>query len=212
MVLRRPRVILVDYLGTMTIPMLDAARWAVDGLGLGPDQASNALDGLAEYLGRDDTLLHQAERGQVSTEELLDWVDAEHSSLSPLLSPEPPSVLRAPERPEMRQLLVDLAEADEFVMLATNSLEYFQDYLATTYLDTGLVNAVVNSALVGTRKPEREFWQLCVDVAEVDNDEVVLLDDQRSNIESAAEFGMQTIEVGVDALAAIDQLWARLRD
>ncbi len=211
MVLPRPQVILIDYLGTITVPVLEAARSAVEGLGLSPADASQAFSSLRGYWDADDSVMHQAERGEVSTEVFVDWMESNLAGSSQLFSPEPPSILRAPERPEMRRLLEELAAEDEFVMLATNNLAHFQDYLAASYLDTGLVNAVINSAMVGSRKPENDFWQLCVDTAEVDHDEIVLLDDSTANITAAREFGFQTIEVGEDAGAAIDQLRARMR-
>jgi putative hydrolase of the HAD superfamily len=70
---------------------------------------------------------------------------------------------------------------------------------------TGVVDAVVESARVGFRKPEPAFYEHALELLGVGADETVLLDDLGVNLKPARAMGMTTIKV-VDADAAMDEL------
>lgn len=199
-------VVLVDWAGTLTVPMTDMLQLAVAHLGLTDEQMAGSLGWLTEYVTGNDSMVHRAERGQITDSELFIWLDEQMPGASRLFDLEGPSILTAPDRPEMIDLLWWLRDIDVTVMLATNNFAVAQDMLASRYLDPGLVHGIVNSALVGARKPEPEFWQAIVDSLMVGPSEMVLLDDSRTNLEAAAELGMQTIAVGADATSAIADL------
>ncbi|MEO1062121.1 MAG: HAD-IA family hydrolase [Actinomycetota bacterium] len=58
-----------------------------------------------------------------------------------------------------------------------------------------LFHVVVESSVVGVRKPERRFYELALDAAGCDANEVVYLDDLGINLKPAKAMGMRTIKV-----------------
>lgn len=69
-----------------------------------------------------------------------------------------------------------------------------------------LFDVVVESSAVGVRKPQREFYELACELAGVEPDTVVFLDDLGVNLKPARAMGMTTIKVGIDHTAAIGEL------
>lgn len=73
----------------------------------------------------------------------------------------------------------------------------------------GLFDVIIESSVVGVRKPEPRFYEIACERAGVAADRVVFLDDLGINLKVARQMGMTTIKV-VDADSAIDQLSAAL--
>jgi putative hydrolase of the HAD superfamily len=195
--------LVIDWAGTLTVPMHELFATAAHQLGYGDDDIAVAFAGLAEYLLADDSPVHRAERGEIDDDDLRDFIDSKAPGVGRIFDPTGPSFLHGADRPEMTALLEDLIEADVTVILATNNFRSAQEVLATRYLESGLVSALVNSALVGVRKPDPAFYLLCLEAAGVPAAEVVFLDDQERNLVPARELGMHTELVGTDATAAV---------
>lgn len=70
-----------------------------------------------------------------------------------------------------------------------------------------LFDVVVESSVVGCRKPEQRFYELALDALGVAASDVVFLDDLGINLKPARQMGMATIKV-VDPDAALDELAA----
>jgi len=64
---------------------------------------------------------------------------------------------------------------------------------------------IVESSKVGVRKPDERFYTLACEIASVEPDEVVFLDDLGVNLKPARELGMTTIKV-TDPDVAIKEL------
>lgn len=203
-------VVLMDWAGTVTVPMSEMVRLAVEHLRFTDEQMGEAFAALSEYFTENDSVVHRAERGQIPDSELLVWLEEQAPGASQLFNPDEPSIINAPDRPEMIDLLWWLQDMDVTVMLATNNFASAQEMLASRYLDAGLVHAVVNSALIGARKPEPEFWEIVLDAVMVEPNEIVLVDDSVANLEAAAALGIHTIHVADDSTIAIDALKAML--
>src|SRR5262249_5574360 len=69
----------------------------------------------------------------------------------------------------------------------------------------GLFDTVVESALVGLRKPDPRIYELVCDRLGVTPEESVFLDDLGTNLKSARAMGMTTIKVD-DPVAAVTDL------
>ncbi|MEZ5225589.1 MAG: HAD-IA family hydrolase [Acidimicrobiales bacterium] len=106
----------------------------------------------------------------------------------------------------MIQLLEDLAETDTLIVLATNNFETAQDILAARYLESGLVHAIVNSALVGMRKPNPAYYSLILETFDLDPAHTLVIDDADTNLEVARDLEMVTVLVGNDTTAAVDEI------
>lgn len=200
--------VFIDWAGTITRPMIELFRDAIDGAGLDQPTTDAVIAGLAQYLTGDDSPLHQAERGEITDDELWDWLDAqtpddEAHAEALFAGDEPWAFLNAPDRPEMTELLADLMEADVFVAITTNNFATAQDRLSDRYLGGFLASAIVNSALIGIRKPDPEFFELVLETFELEPGRVLVLDDNEANLACARELGMQTVAVGDDATEAV---------
>lgn len=68
-------------------------------------------------------------------------------------------------------------------------------------------DAVIESSVVGVRKPDPAFYELACEALAIAPDQAVFLDDLGVNLKPAKAMGMATIKVG-DAAAALDQLEA----
>ncbi|MEI8000128.1 MAG: HAD-IA family hydrolase [Actinomycetes bacterium] len=78
------------------------------------------------------------------------------------------------------------------------------DHPTATALD-GLFDTIVESALVGLRKPDPRIYELACDRIAVAPHEAVFLDDLGSNLKPARAMGMATIKVD-DPVAAVAEL------
>lgn len=202
----------MDWAGTVTVPMSQMMKDAIAFLGWSDEEVGQALGALADYFTSDDSIVHQAERGEVEDSDLLTWLDEQHPGASALFDVDQPSFINAADRPEMIDLLWWLQDNECQVWLATNNFASAQDMLASRYLDSGVVNAIVNSALVGARKPHADYWKIVLDAAELEPHEILLVDDNVANLEAAAALGMATVSIGDDAAPAIAEIKAMLTD
>jgi putative hydrolase of the HAD superfamily len=93
----------------------------------------------------------------------------------------------------------------------TNNVTRDQDRKRrTSGLDAhSLFEVVVESAIVGARKPEPRIFQVACDLLGVEPEEAVFLDDLGANLKGARALGMTTIKVD-HTLSAIDELEAVL--
>lgn len=205
-------LVLMDWAGTVTVPMSQMMKDAIAFLGWSDEEVGQALGALADYFTSDDSIVHQAERGEVEDSDLLTWLDEQHPGASALFDVDQPSFINAADRPEMIDLLWWLQDNECQVWLATNNFASAQDMLASRYLDSGVVNAIVNSALVGARKPHADYWKIVLDAAELEPHEILLVDDNVANLEAAAALGMATVSIGDDAAPAIAEIKAMLTD
>jgi FMN phosphatase YigB (HAD superfamily) len=205
------RAVLVDWAGTMTEPLRDVVIRAVTEAGLSDDELRRAFAGLAAYVTESDTPIHAAERGEITDDELLRWLEANAPGARVVFDAgSPASIFAAPDRPAMVELLHELRRRDLQVVLATNNFASAQPLLERRYVQPGLVDHIVNSALVGARKPEDAFFDHCLATAGVAAGEAVLIDDLEANVEAARARGMQAVTVGDDPGPAIDRLRALL--
>ncbi len=72
----------------------------------------------------------------------------------------------------------------------------------------GLFDAVVESSVVGVRKPDPAFYALACDLLAIDPSEAVFLDDLGVNLKPARAMGMTTIKVSdpAKAIAELEQV------
>lgn len=76
----------------------------------------------------------------------------------------------------------------------------------TSGLDVhSMFDVVVESALVGARKPEPRIFQVACELLEIEPHEAVFLDDLGENLKGARALGMTTIKVD-ETLSALDEL------
>ena len=114
------------------------------------------------------------------------------------------------ERPEMVGLVKHLRGKVKLGAITNNVSRDEPAQQRTSGIDLpSLFEVVVESAIVGYRKPEPEIFRIACEQLAIDPPEAVFLDDLGANLKGARALGMHTIKVD-DSLSAIDELEAAL--
>ncbi len=186
-------VLLIDWAGTITVPMLEMMSTAAKQLGFSREDVAMAFGGLAQYMNDDNSIFKQAERGEIDDDDLRDFLDEKAPGAGRLFDPTTTSFFDGEDRPEMIELLEELREHEVMVILTTNNFASGQEILARRYLETGLVGAIVNSALIGHRKPDPEFFTITLDAFELEPGDALFVDDMAHNVEGARNLGIPSL-------------------
>ena len=83
----------------------------------------------------------------------------------------------------------------------TRAEAILSDEVAEVY---SLFDAILESRVLGVRKPDPRFYELACEALDVEPDECVFLDDLGVNLKPARELGMHTIKVSDPHLALIE--------
>ncbi|MFV0256932.1 MAG: HAD-IA family hydrolase [Acidimicrobiales bacterium] len=101
-------------------------------------------------------------------------------------------------RPEMVEALRRISGAGFTVACLTNNFRSHADggdSRPETAQVMDMFDAVIESSVIGIRKPEPEFYRRALDIVGVDATEAVFLDDLGINLKPAKAMGMTTIKV-----------------
>lgn len=114
------------------------------------------------------------------------------------------------ERPEMVAVVRHLRGKVKLGAITNNVSRDEPAQTRTSGVDLpSLFEVVVESAIVGYRKPEPEIFQIACDQLSIKPTEAIFLDDLGANLKGARALGMHTIKVD-DTLSAVDELEAAL--
>lgn len=170
----------------------------------------------------DDNAWAHFERGEYSAREFVDAFEAEASELGfEIDGTRVIASLRGVVRPAMVEALRRCSANFKTAML-TNNFKPPTDESGTEAMvsDAGvdgdgtslveiheLFDEIVESSVVGVRKPEPRFYEIACERLGVEPSECVFLDDLGINLKPAKAMGMQTIKV-VDPDVALEELEA----
>jgi len=148
------------------------------------------------------------ERSQVPLEEFCDLYEKEAADAGhPIDARAVLGCLSGDIRPEMVVALERIKAQGLRQACLTNNFFRFDDastkVARSPILD--LFDVIVESSVVGVRKPEPEFYRIACTQLEIEPSEAVMLDDLGVNLKPAREMGMRTIKV-IDAQAALTEL------
>lgn len=141
------------------------------------------------------------ERGDIGVDEFVPRFESEAAALG--LTVDGARVLHCLAG-ELRPAMVDAVRRcrEQFVtgLLTNNIVSMDAEAMAASggggFAEVlGLFDVVVESSRVGVRKPERRFYEIACELAAVEPDEVVFLDDLGVNLKPARAMGMTTIKV-----------------
>lgn len=157
----------------------------------------------------DDNAWAHYERGGIGIDVFCDAFEAEAMAVG--LAVDARSVLASMRGGIVREMVTALAQVHltRRTALLTNNLAPIDrtSDLARTLLPH--VDVVIESAVVGVRKPEPAFYLLACEALGVEPAECVFLDDLGVNCKAARQLGMHTIKV-VEPLTALAELEAIL--
>lgn len=150
----------------------------------------------------------QFERSEIDRRAFCALFEAETAALGHKISGEAVlNRLQGKPRPEMVQAL-KLARQSLIVACLTNNVANLNrppEQAAEIARIMELFHLVVESSKVGVRKPEPEFYRIALEMAGVQADETVFLDDLGVNLKPARQMGMRTIKV-VEPKSALAEL------
>jgi putative hydrolase of the HAD superfamily len=114
-------------------------------------------------------------------------------------------------RPEMVRALATIKSAGFKQACLTNNFFRFDTTETTRQRSPVMDNfdVIVESSVVGVRKPEPRFYEIACEELEIAPSQAVMLDDLGVNLKPAAQMGMRTIKV-IDPDDALAQLSAHL--
>lgn len=207
---KRPKLVVFDLGGVvLQSPMTAIAQFeAAAGVAPGSIFAAAAKAGDAGAFPR-------LERGEVSLEEFLPLFSKELADGGLALTRDVSELFArmeegfAPPRPEMLLAIQSLrAEGIRTAALTNNWKKNCGMTLPPSLAPTmKLFDVVVESALVGLRKPDAAIYKMVLEKSKVkDPEQAMMLDDIGVNLKAAATLGMGTIKVGDDYMAALSEL------
>lgn len=111
-------------------------------------------------------------------------------------------------RPEMVEALKKIKEAGFKTACLTNNFRSGESHGVKGEV-MELFDHVIESAVLGIRKPEEGFYTAALEAVEIEAHQAVFLDDLGVNLKPARAMGMTTIKVS-DSATALDELEALL--
>jgi putative hydrolase of the HAD superfamily len=195
------RAVLFDFGGVISSSPFEAFAHLEAERGLPTDFIRTVND-----TNRDANAWAQLERGEVDVETFGSLWSAEARALGHALDGRLVLERLAGEiRPQMVAAIRACGSAYKTACLTNNFVRaeaVLSVEMAAVY---ALFDAVLESRVLGVRKPEPRFYELACETLEVQPDECVFLDDLGVNLKPARELGMYTIKV-TDPDAALVEL------
>lgn len=114
------------------------------------------------------------------------------------------AMLRGDVRPVMVDAVRRCRATYKTALLTNNFITPMSDSTHAPMLD--LFDVVVESAVVGVRKPDPRFYLMACEELGIEPAQAVFLDDLGVNLKPARQLGMTTIKVGPDYAAALGEL------
>lgn len=98
--------------------------------------------------------------------------------------------------PEVLDFARGLSDSGKYFMgTLNNESRELNDYRIEKFGIRRIFRLFVSSCYVGLRKPEKEIYQLALEITQIPAEECCFIDDRATNLESAAKLGMWTIQM-----------------
>ena len=203
------RALVCDFGGVLTSPIAEGFRAYQKESGITPEQLGRAMARAAEQHG--EPPLYALERGQISErefgrrlqEQLEPGFDLErlHDLYFKLLKPNRPMI----------DFVVRLKGDGLRTALCTNNVREWEPLWRAKLPIDDVFEVVVDSAFVGTRKPEPAIYALTLQRLGLPAEACAFVDDLEVNVAAAQEAGMQGI-VFRDTASAVAELESLLNN
>ncbi len=156
------------------------------------------------------------ERSEIDVDTFVSTFESEAAALGHRVDgAEVIACLRGELRPEMVEAVRRCKERFKVALLTNNIVSGDGGEVGSFAEVVAMFDVVIESSVVGVRKPETRFYEIALEALGIEAGEAVFLDDLGINLKPARALGMTTIKVD-DPAVAIDELEAvlgmRLRD
>ena len=191
----RIEAVISDFGGVLTSPLLDSFMAFQDSSGISLEELGAAMGALSHELGTNP--LFELETGRMTEARFLELLS---SQLSSQLGREvalhgfgEQYFKHLHPNEQMIGYMRELRARGYKLAICTNNVrEWEQLWRAKLPVDE-IFEVVVDSAFVGTRKPERRIYELTVERLEVNSEAALLIDDIEGNCDAARELGIEAI-------------------
>ena len=200
--------VLYDFGGVFTLSPFSAVQAAGEALGIDGQVVLSLCFG--PYDEDTDHAWHRMERGELSLLDCRDELIASAAEAGHELDPMA-LLQRMGGDDDQREPMVERARAIKArglrTAVVTNNVKEFGDGWRKMVPVDDLFDVVIDSSAVGVRKPDPRIYAMALDaLGGIAPASAVLLDDAAGNIAAAEAFGLNTVLVGPDRLAAMDEL------
>jgi putative hydrolase of the HAD superfamily len=209
---RRIEAIVSDLGGVLTVPLLEAFKAYEHRSGIPLKALGKAMAGAGEEHGAN--LLFEVETGRITVEEFLTRLSTEltrqlgrHVSMADF--PELYFEFLGPNE-QMLEFMRDLKGRGYRMALCTNNAAEWQPLWRPKFGIDEIFSVVIDSGVVGMRKPDPAVYELTLRRLGVPAEAAVLIDDMDVNCAGAREFGMSAVHFTTtdQALADVELLLA----
>jgi putative hydrolase of the HAD superfamily len=204
------RAVVSDFGGVLTSPLMEAFARVQDGIGVPPEAYAAAMRHNLEHYGEHP--LHQLERGEISEREFLARVErgfagtlgrevSLHGFGTRLMDELHPNH-------ELFEYYRGLRERGLQFALCTNNVREWEPLWRPKLPIDEVFEVVVDSAFVGTRKPEPEIYAITLDRLALPGEACAFVDDVSVNVTGAEAAGMHGVhfENTAQTIAMLDRL------
>ena len=189
------RAVISDFGGVLTAPLMEAFTAIQESSGLSLEALGGAMMGLAS---KDEVHpLFELETGRLSEADFLDRLGSE---LSAQLGRDVQlhgfgEAYFAELQPN--QAMIDymrgLRERGYRLAMLTNNVREWEPLWRPKLPVDEIFDLVIDSAFVGTRKPDREIYELTLERLGLPAQECLFVDDNETNVETARAVGMTAV-------------------
>ena len=206
------RAVISDFGGVLTSPLIESFVAFQRSSGLTPQALGEAMARVAERSdGRHP--LFELEKGLISEARFLGELELELGRSGGLTAFRETYFQHLRPNPEMVEFLRALkSDGLRLAMLTNNVREWEPHWRALIPEIDELFETVVDSAFVGTRKPERRIYEILLErLAPLGPAECLLIDDVEVNCEAARQIGMLAVrfESTGQAIGEVERLLGR---
>jgi putative hydrolase of the HAD superfamily len=192
----RISTVISDFGGVLTTPLIKSFAAVQDETGIPFEELGKGMSRIAEREGKHP--LFELEKGQISETDFLDKLG---DALEPELGHRPEmhrfreiyfDALH-PNQP-MIELMREIGQRGHRMALLTNNVREWEPLWRAMLPVDEIFELIVDSAFVGTRKPERQIYELTLErLGGVPAGECLFVDDADVNCETAFELGMTAV-------------------
>jgi putative hydrolase of the HAD superfamily len=200
-------VLVCDFGGVLSTPLEATFRYWSETSGVSLEDLGRAISARAERDGEHP--LHRLERGEISEADFLEGIAAELGGGVDMSNFADVYFEHLGINEELLAWLRERHAGGLRMALCTNNVREWEPRWRTMLPVDELFETVVDSAFVGTRKPEPRIYEIVVERLGVEPGECVFLDDFAINCEGAEAAGMRAVHFR-DNAQALPELRAAL--
>ncbi len=189
------RAVVSDFGGVLTSPLLDSFMAFQSSSGISLEQLGQAMAAVAEHTGANP--LFELETGRMTEAAFLKELEAELTRLLGRDVHLHGFGEQYFEHLHPNSVFIDymgtLRSRGYRMAICTNNVREWEPLWRAKLPVDEIFDVVIDSAFVGSRKPESRIYHLTLERLGVEPDEALLVDDIEINCDAARELGMQAV-------------------